>query len=39
MICRVIPAMSEGSPWSRRWSCGLNQFQHFDEFADGVCPG
>ena len=39
MICRVIPAIREGSPLSRSWSSPLNQFQHFEEFADGDCAG
>jgi aryl-alcohol dehydrogenase-like predicted oxidoreductase len=29
MICRVMPAMSEGSPPPRCWSPVRNQFQHF----------
>src|ERR1044071_7827384 len=36
MTCRVIPAIREGSPMSRIWSSPLNQFQHFEEFADGA---
>src|SRR4051812_10808092 len=39
MIWRVIPAMRDGSPRSRSWSAALNQFQHFEEFADFGCPG
>ena len=27
ITCFVMPAMSEGSPSSRRWSRGRNQFQ------------
>jgi hypothetical protein len=28
-----MPAISDGSPCSARWSDGLNQFQHFEPFA------
>ena len=36
---RVMPAISEGSPPPRRWSPGLNQFQHFWGLAEADCPG
>jgi hypothetical protein len=36
---RVIPAMSEGPPSSRRWSALRNQFQHFDGLASLRCAG
>jgi hypothetical protein len=39
MIWRVIPAISDGSPWPRRWSVALNQFQHFETLADWACAG
>ena len=39
MICRVMPAISDGSPWSRLWSLGLNQFQHFWALAEDGCAG
>jgi hypothetical protein len=39
MIRSVMPAISEGSPPPRRWSAGLNQFQHFCGLAVGGCPG
>jgi hypothetical protein len=34
-----MPAISEGSPASRRWSALRNQFQHFDGFASLRCAG
>jgi hypothetical protein len=39
MTWRVMPAISEGSPWPRRWSLGRNQFQHFAAFALLGCAG
>jgi hypothetical protein len=39
MTWRVMPAISEGSPASRRWSPGLNQFQHRCGLAAPSCAG
>ncbi len=39
MTWRVMPAISEGSPSSRRWSVARNQFQHLDGFAPLACAG
>ena len=39
MTWRVMPAISAGSPRSRCWSPGLNQFQHFWALADCGCAG
>jgi len=39
MTWRVMPAMSDGSPSSRRWSALRNQFQHFDGLASLPCAG
>ena len=36
---RVIPAMSEGSPWPRCWSPGRNQFQPVEALAVAGCSG
>jgi hypothetical protein len=37
MTWRAMPASSDGSPASRRWSAGRNQFQQRSWFADGGC--
>ena len=39
MTWRVMPAISEGSPASRRWSSALNQFQHLEMLADAGWAG
>jgi hypothetical protein len=39
MICRVMPAISEGSPWPRCWWSGLNQFQHLEGLAEAAWAG
>src|ERR1700733_15295201 len=39
MTRRVMPAISEGSPSSRRWSAARNQFQHLDGLAPLGCAG
>jgi hypothetical protein len=36
MTSRVISASRPGSPPSRRWSVGVNQFQHLDWFERGA---
>jgi hypothetical protein len=36
---RVIPAISEGSPWPRCWSPGRNQFQPVEALAVAGCSG
>ena len=39
MISRAMPAISEGSPRSRAWSPGWNQFQQRWALARALCSG